>query len=334
MRSRLGIIALALLVLATIACGDDDGTVTLTVYSGRSQDLVDPLFEQFTAETGIELEVRYAGSTDLAATLREEGGNSPADVFFAQDPASLGAVAEAGLFATLPADLLAQVPELFSDAEGRWIGTSGRARVVVYDSTRLSPGDLPDDIFGFTAPEWRGRVGIAPGNGSFLAFVAAMIVMEGEDVTREWLEGLAANEPGRYEKNSPIVAAVDAGEIETGLVNHYYLLRLQAEQGATAAANHFLASGGPGSLVMPAGAGILATSDSTEAAQQFIRFLLSSQAQTYFALETFEYPLAIGFPTVAGLVPIDELGAPTLDLSALAAALDRATDLVAEAGLL
>jgi len=334
MRSRLATVTLAVLVLATAACGGDDDTTTLTVYSGRSQDLVQPLFDRFTEQTGIQLEVRYAGSTDLAATLREEGANSPADVFFAQDPASLGAVAEAGLFATLPAELLAQVPEIFSDDEGRWIGTSGRARVVVYDSTKVDPADLPDDVFGFTAPEWQGRVGIAPTNGSFLAFVAAMIVMEGEDTTRQWLAGLAANDPGRYEKNSPIVAAVDGGEIDTGLVNHYYLLRLQAEEGDTAAANHFLASGGPGSLVMPAGAGILATSDQTAAAEQFVQFLLSSDAQTYFALETFEYPLAIGFPVVAGLPPLDTLGAPSLDLSALAEALDLATDLVAEAGLL
>ena len=161
-----------------------------------------------------------------------------------------------------------------------------------------------------------------------------MIVMEGEDATRTWLEGLAANKPGKYTNNSSIVTAVNSGEIEAGLVNHYYLLRLQAEQGETAAANHFLASGGPGSLVMPAGAGILATTDHQEAAEQFVAFLLSSEAQTFFATETFEYPLAEGFPSVAGLPPLDTIGAPTLDLSALAAALDLATDLVAAAGLL
>jgi iron(III) transport system permease protein len=277
MRTRIATLTLALLVVTTAACSDDD-TVTLTVYSGRSQDLVEPLFDQFTEQTGIQLEVRYAGSTDLAATLREEGANSPADVFFAQDPASLGAVAEAGLFSPLSDDVLSQVPEKFSDDEGRWIGTSGRARVVVFDSTRVSADDLPDDVFGFTDPEWQGRVGIAPGNGSFLAFVAAMIIMEGEETTREWLEGLAANDPGRYEKNTPIVAAVNGGEIETGLVNHYYLLRLQAEEGDTAAANHYLASGGPGSLVMPAGAGILATTDQPNASEQFVRFLVSSEA--------------------------------------------------------
>lgn len=332
MRTRL--ITLALIMsLMTVACGRGESG-TLTVYSGRSEDLVGPLFEQFTATTGIEVEVRYAGSTDLAATLREEGANSPADVFFAQDPASLGAVAEAGLFATLPDSVLASVDARFSDNDGRWVGLSGRARVVVYDSTRIDPGELPSDVTGLTAPKWVGRVGIAPTNGSFLAFVAAMIVMQGEDATRTWLNAMAANSPGKYEKNSPIVAAVNGGEIETGLVNHYYLLRLQNEEGETAAANHFLASGGPGSLVMPSGAGILSTSDDPEAAEELLVFLLGEEAQRYFAVETFEYPLVASMAPVSDLPPLDSLGAPSLDLSALAEALDLATDLVAEAGLL
>ncbi len=329
---RLTLVVAALAMVAA-ACGDDSGT-TLTVYSGRTEDLVGPLFEQFTAETGIDLEVRYAGSTDLAATLREEGNNSPADVFFAQDPASLGAVAESGLLARLPDEIVGMVDPRFSDSDARWVGTSGRARVVVYDRTMVGATDLPDSIDGFTDPMWSGRVGIAPSNGSFLAFVAAMILMDGEEATAAWLDGLAANRPGKYEKNSPIVAAVNAGEIETGLVNHYYLLRLQAERGETNAANHFLADGGPGSLVMPAGAGIMATSDDKASGERLIAFLLSEDAQRYFAEETFEYPLVAGATPAAGLPPLDSLGAPTLDLSALAGALDRATDLVAEAGLL
>ncbi len=321
------------LMLLFAACSNGDST-GLTVYSGRSENLVGPLFERFTEETGIEVAVRYAGSTELAATLREEGSNTPADVFFAQDPASLGAVAESGLFSALAPDILALVDPRFSDPSGRWVGTSGRARVVVYDSTRLSAADLPSSVAGFTSPEWRGRIAIAPTNGSFLAFVAAMLVMEGEAATSSWLKELAANDPGKYAKNSPIVAAVNGGEIEAGLVNHYYLLRLQAEEGETAAANHFLASGGPGSLVMPAGAGVLVTSNQKESAERLIEFLLSTESQEYFARETFEYPLAAGVAPLAGLPPLESLGSPLLDLAALAAALDLATDLVAAAGLL
>jgi len=320
--------------LAAASCSDDDAGGTLTIYSGRNEELVGSLIDRFETETGISVEVRYASSTDLAATLREEGTNSPADVFFAQDPASLGAVAEAGLFRTLPGDLLELVPTRFSDRDGLWVGVSGRSRVVVYDSTRISPSDLPDSVDGFTDPTWQGRIAIAPSNGSFLAFVAAMILERGEDATRDWLEGIAANDPQTFSGNSPIVAAVNDGTVDVGLVNHYYLLGLRAEVGETNAANHFFATAGPGSLVMPAGVGILATTDHRTEAERFVEFLLSPTAQQYFVTETFEYPVIEGVEPDPILPPLASLAQPDIDLSDLAAALDRATDLVAEAGLL
>ncbi len=325
------LLLLVILLLVGTACSGDDPE--LTIYSGRSESLVAPLIEQFEADTGIEVEVRYADSVDLAATLLQEGGGSPADVFFAQDPASLGSVALAGLFSELPAELLARVPGGFSDTAGRWVGTSGRSRAVVYDTRTVDPADLPSDVTGFGGAQWEGRLAVAPTNGSFLAFVAAMIVLDGEAATTDWLESIAANRPGLYPKNSVIVAAVDAGEIEAGLVNHYYLLRLIAEQGDSAAAHHFL-SGGAGALVMPAGAGILDSTDRREDATAFIEFLLDPDSQAYFAGKTFEYPLVAGIDPNPLLPTLAELRPPDLDLSLLAEALDRATDLVAEAGLL
>jgi iron(III) transport system substrate-binding protein len=320
----------SLAVLAAACSGNDD---TLTVYSGRTEALIGPLLDRFTAETGIDVEVRYADSPDLAATLLEEQGNSPADVFVAQDPASLGAVALAGLFDPLPPALAARVPERFSDPAGRWVGFSGRSRVVVYDTRDVDAADLPMDVAGFTDPGWRGRLAVAPANGSFLSFVAAMILLDGEEATRAWLEQIAANEPAIHPRNSVIVAAVDAGEIDAGLVNHYYLLRLRAERGETTAANHFLA-GGPGALVMPSGVGILATAGDSAAAEALVEFLLSDESQAYFATETFEYPLVAGVPPHPALPPLEDLRPPRVDLSQLAETLDRATDLVAEAGLL
>lgn len=325
-------LALMPLLLVIGACSATDAD-TLTIYSGRNKDIVAPLFDQFTAETGIRLEVRYADSVDLAATLREEGANSPADVFFSVDPASLGAVAEAGLLQPLPTDILGLVPARFSDRDGYWVGTSGRGRSVVYDSSRVEPADLPTDLNGFLDPDWQGRLAIAPTNGSFVASIAAMILLDGEDATRTWLNGIAANRPATYPKNSVIVAAVNDGESEVGLVNHYYLLQLQAQQGDTAAAGHFLSSGA-GSLVMPAGAGILASSNHAESAARFIEFLLSESAQRFFVEQTFEYPLVEGIDPHPALPPLADLAPPSLDLSDLASVLDLATDLIAEAGLL
>jgi len=320
--------------LVGTACSGSDGSSTLTIYSGRSEDLVAPLIADFELKTGIDAEVRYADSPTLAATLREEGSNTPADVFFAQDPASLGAVAIDGLFMPLPDEVLSLVAPDFSDDEGLWVGTSGRSRVLVYDSTAFSPTDLPQSVDDLTDPAWRGRFAIAPGNGSFLAFVAAMILERGEDATLEWLEAIAANDPEPFSSNSPIVAAVNDGQIEMGLVNHYYLLRLQDEEGETAAANWFFPTGGPGSLVMPAGVGVIDGTDQEVAALRFVEFLLSEDAQRYFADETFEYPLVESVAPNPALPPLSTLDQPDIDLSALAETIDRATDLVAEAGLL
>lgn len=326
----------ALVVLMT-ACSPEsidspDSPDPMTVYSGRTEDLIGSLVNDFTSETGIEVEVRYGDSTDLASTILLEGDDSPADVFLAQDPASLGLVALDGLFAPLPQDLTSRVPARFSAPDQSWVGISGRARTVVVNMDTLE-APLPESIWDLTDSAYEG-LAIAPTNGSFLAFVAALILEEGEDRTMEWLEAVAANSPSDYPKNSPIVAAVDTGEVSLGLVNHYYLLRLEAEQGSVAASNHFLSAGDAGSLVMPSGAGILNSSDRTEDAEAFIRFMLDATAQEHFASETFEYPLVEGFDADPRLVPLDEIPTPDIDLSRLAEALDRATQLVAEAGLI
>jgi iron(III) transport system substrate-binding protein len=337
-RNRRGVAALTSLILAAMvatACSSgDEGPQTLTVYSGRSEDLVAPLIQQFEDETDIEVSVRYASSTDMAATLREEGANSPADVFFAQDPASLGAIAEAGLFSVLPGDLIAGVPSEFSGGDV-WVAVSLRSRVLVYDTERLSPADLPDTVDGLLDPAWGGgRIGVAPGNASFIAFVSAMILERGEEGALAFLQGLAANDPQIFSGNSPIVAAVNDGTVEVGLVNHYYLLGLRSDVGETRAENHFFTTAGAESLVMPAGAGMLGASQNKEAALRFIEFLLSDTAQEYFVTETFEYPAVADIATPEGVPPIESLAQPGLELSALAGVLDRATQLISEAGLL
>ncbi|MDH3190502.1 MAG: extracellular solute-binding protein [Acidimicrobiia bacterium] len=317
--------------LALGACNSDarNGDGPLIVYSGRSEELVKPLIDQFEESTGIEVEVRYAGSTELAATLLAEGESTDADVFFAQDPASLGSVK--GILIELSPDILDQVDERFADSDGKWIGVSGRVRVFVHDAetTKTLPQSIDDVVEN---PEWVGDLGVAPTNGSFLAFVAAMVLERGEDATLEWLEKLAAAQPTYYEGNSPIVAAVDSGEIGAGLVNHYYLLQQRAEGAGAGAENWFIPAGDVGSLVMPAGAGIIAGTDHPVAAQQFVTFLLSEQAQEYFVSETFEYSLT-GLPANPDLPDIADIQSPDIDLSRLAETLATATRLIAEAGL-
>jgi iron(III) transport system substrate-binding protein len=318
-RKSIFFIMLPLTGLLLTACGNagsaDQGD-RLVLYSGRSESLVGPIVEQYEAVSGIDVQVRWGGTAELTATLLEEGENSPADLFFAQDPGGLGAVT--GLLDVLPEEVLERVDPRFRDPDGRWVGISGRARTVVYNTERLNPGELPPDLWGFTDPAWRGKLGWAPTNGSFQTMVTAMRTMWGEAETRRWLEGILANKPVLYEKNSPLVAAVGAGEVDVGFVNHYYLFRFIQEEGETfAARNYYLEGKGPGNLVMVAGAGVLKTGQNRDEAQKFIDFLLSQVAQQYFATQTFEYPLVEGIVTHRELPPLQDLAAAPVELSQL-----------------
>ena len=262
---------------------------TLTVYSGRSKSLVDPILREFELLTGVPIEIRYASTGEMAATLLEEGDKSPADVFFAQDPGGLGAVKP--LFMTLSSDIYEQSAAWASDPDKKWIGVSGRARVIVYSTDNITEDELPDSIWDFTDPKWKGRIGFPPTNASFHVMVTAMRLDWGEEKTKEWLEGIMANEPTFYAKNTPTVAAAGTGEVDVGFVNHYYLHRFLAEEGeGFAARNYYTPADDGGSLVMAAGAGILASTDAQAEAERLLKFLLGVTAQQYFATTTHEYP--------------------------------------------
>ncbi len=306
---------------------------TLTIYSGRSEELVGPLIERFKAGTGLDVRVNYAGTTDLASTILEEGDASPADVFFAQDAGALGAVAAEGRLAPLPDTTLGLVDARFRSDDGNWVGVSGRARVVIYDTRALSEADLPPTIDAFTDSAWKGRIGWAPTNASFQSFVTAYRVLKGDAAAKTWLEAVQANEPKVYDGNDAVLAAVGAGEVEIGFVNHYYLMRQLIEQPDFPVANHFLAAGDPGALVNVAGAGILTTSKNPSAAQAFIDFLLSTESQEYFASETSEYPLVEGVAAGDALPPLSEIESPDIDLSDLSD-LEGTLRLLQEAGVL
>jgi iron(III) transport system substrate-binding protein len=290
----------------------------LVIYSGRSENLVAPLMERFTQDTGIPVEVRYGGTAELAATILEEGANSPADVFFAQDAGSLGALAQAGRLAVLPEEVLNLVDAKFRSPNGAWVGVSGRARTLVYNTARVQASELPESVFDLTGPQWNALVGWAPTNASFQSFVTAMRKLSGEEATRQWLEAMLANGVQSFDNNAAIVEAVGRGEIAAGLVNHYYLFRFLEEQGEQfPARNHFFPDGGADALINIAGVGILDSSASQAAAQTFTAYLLDSTAQQYFAEETGEYPLVAGVAIGEWLTPIDQLNPPAIDLSDL-----------------
>lgn len=291
----------------------------LVVYSGRSESLVAPLFDAFTEETGINVRVRYGDTAELAATILEEGRNTPADVYWAQDAGALGALAKVGRLRTLDAELLNKVDSRLRSPHGEWLATSGRARVVAYNTDVLSPDDLPDSIWGFTDPKWKGKIGWPPTNGSFQAFVTALRVIEGDARAEAWLRGILANNPKVYRNNTASVDAVSRGEVQVAFVNHYYLYRFLKEHGDGFPARNYYTNADAGSIINVAGVGILDASDSSAAAGRFIEFLLSETAQTHFAAEVNEYPVALGLdiPLHPDLLPLSEVNVPDIDLSDL-----------------
>ncbi len=292
-----GVVAAAALIIApAAACAADQERArdVLTVYSGRSEQLVGPLFTQFTDETGIRVEARYGDSAELAAQLTEEGSGSPAQVFFAQDAGALGAVDQAGLFAPLPEAVAEAVPAAYRAPEGTWTGVTGRVRVIAYNTEKVSAADVPRSVFDLTKPRWKGQVAIAPTNASFQAFVTAMRIADGDEATRGWLEGLVANDVRRYEK-----------EAEIG-------------EGNMRARIAFTEPGDPGSLVNVAGAGILTSAADDPDAARFVEWLLSPATQKWFVANTFEYALIPSVPPAAGLPPLDSLRGPDVAIADLA----------------
>jgi iron(III) transport system substrate-binding protein len=291
---------------------------SIIVYSGRSEQLVSEVIAAYEKASGVDVRVKYADSAQLAATMLEEGGNTPADVFLAQDASTLGFLEGKGVFAALPQAVLDRAPATYRSPTGKWIGVSGRARVLAYNPTKLKPEDLPKTADELTDKKWKGRVGWAPANASFQSFVAAMIQLRGEEATAAWLRAMKKNDPKDYPKNTPAVMAVSTGEVDVALVNHYYLYRLRDEHGADfPAENHYFRSGAADSMVNLSGAAVLAASKKQEAAAAFIAYLLSDEGQKHFITGNHELPVATGAPSPQGMPPIESLAAPTLDLARL-----------------
>jgi iron(III) transport system substrate-binding protein len=341
------IVLLAVIAAGFVAAGcgssESDGgkaapSKELVIYSGREEELVRPLYERFEQQTGIKVQVKYGESPAMAALLEEEGDKTPADVFYAQDAASIGAVAN--MLAKLPSKTLDKVDMKYRSAAGTWVGVTGRVRTLVYNTDLVKKSSLPLSVVDIaTGKEWKGKVGIAPENASFQAFVAAMNLALGEDFTKSFLEALKRNDVRTYPKNGAIVDAVSRGEIEVGLVNHYYLYEKLAADPKAPIANHFFNGGDIGNLVNVSAVGILEGAAHPDAAQKFVEFMLD-EGQTYIVEEASEreYPLVAGIATDSErykeLRPLDQVVMPgNLSLDDLSGELDAAVKLISEAGL-
>jgi iron(III) transport system substrate-binding protein len=332
MPRRTAVLAIALLLLPLTLVGCTRSRDALTIYSGRTQNLIGPLLERFNRETGIPVDVKYGDSAELALLLAEEGDRSPADVFLSQSPGATGFLAGKGLLGQLDQRLLDKVDPRFRNQAGRWVGVSARQRVLVYNSRLVKERELPDSVLDLTDARFAGKVAVAPANGSFQDFVTAMRQLGGDDAAARWLRGMARNRPRTYANNNAIVEAVGRGEVPMGLVNHYYNYRFQQENPSTPSRNHYFHGGDVGALIIPSTVSVLAGGDKGDEAARLIEFLLAPEAQRYFSDQTFEYPLVPGVPAAEGLPPLGSIRSPSYDVDDLGGGLERTVELIRSSG--
>lgn len=330
-RRRVGVLMLALLALSSPACSRQNNA--LTIYSGRTENLVGPLLERFAREKGVPIDVRYGDSADLALLIAEEGERSPADIFFSQSPGAVGFLAGKGLLASPDKTALEKVDPAFRSKGGHWVGVSGRQRVLVYNSKLVAAADLPESVFDLTGAQYAQKVGIAPQNASFQDFITVMSQVKGKQETEKWLGGMAANKSPVYPNNNAIVAAVARGEVPMGLANHYYNYRFLQEDPDAPSRNHIFPPTDLGSLVLASSVSVVAGSNKAEAANKFVNYLLSPKAQKYFVEQTFEYPLANGSKRPPGLPALGAAPAFSYDLDSLGSGLEDTARLIDKSGL-
>ena len=338
-RTIAGIVTIAGVAAALSACGgdagsSDSGSSTLTLYNAQHEDLMKAMVDGFTEKTGIKVEFRNGDDAELANQIVQEGKASPADVFVTENSPSVQVVADAGLFSPLDKDTLAQVPEQYRPSSDEWVGFAARSTVLAYNPDMVHESDLPASMLDLAKPEWKGKVGFAPGGADFQAIVGAVLELRGEEATRTWLQGLADGN-AIYQGNSAVMQAVNEGKIPVGIIYHYYWYKDQAESGENSknVKLHLFGNQDPGAFVSVSGAGVLASSDHQDEAQQLVNYLTSPDGQKRLAGSTaLEYAVGKGAASAKVLPPLDTIEAPEVDPGSLNG--PEVTKLMQDVGLL
>jgi len=333
--SRIAAVLSALaVVLGAMACSSSGGNDELLIYNAQHESLTKEWIDAFTKETGVKVTYRQGGDTELGNQLIAEGDASPADVFLTENSPAMAAVEHAGLFADLDAETINQVPSQYRPASGKWTGVAARTTVFVYNKARLQPDQLPKSMLDLEQPAWKGRWGGAPAKADFQAIVSALLQLKGEQATAQWLAGMKTNAVV-YNDNIATMKAVNAGEVDGGIIYHYYWFRDQAKTKADSGNTelHYFKNQDPGAFVSLSGGGVLKSSKKTQQAQQFLRFITGKAGQEVLEKgDSFEYTVASGVPANPALVPLNDLQAPVVDPSTLDA--QKVSDLMTKGGLL
>ncbi|WP_085725258.1 iron ABC transporter substrate-binding protein [Pseudomonas sp. R37(2017)] len=326
----------ALLTTALLSAGQvyAEDSVGIVVYNAQHEGLTKVWVEGFTQETGIPVTLRNGDDTEMGNQLVQEGAASPADVFLTENSPAMVLVDNAGLFAPVDKATLEQVDSAYRPAHGKWTGIAARSTVFVYNPSKLPEANLPKSIMDLAGPSWKGRWGASPGGADFQAIVAAILEQKGEAATLEWLKGMKANY-ANYRGNSSVLKAVNAGQIDSGVIYHYYSLVDQSKTGENSknTALHYFKHKDPGAFVSISGGGVLASSKHKEQAQAFLKYITGKDGQAVLKNgKSFEYAVGKNAESNPKLVPLQQLDAPTVDASKLDS--KKAVELMTQAGLL
>lgn len=322
-------LAIGLLVAPAMAQGDG-----IVVYNAQHESLAKEWAEGFTRETGIKVTLRNGGDSDFSNQIVAEGAASPADVFLTENSPAMALVEGSGLFAPVDADTLAQVPKEYQPTTGKWVGVAARSTVFAYNKTKLGADQLPKSLLDLADPSWKRRWAASPSGADFQAIVSALLQIKGEAATVDWLKAMKENFTA-YKGNGTVMKAVNAGEIEGGVIYHYYYFGDQAKTGENSGnvELHYFKNQDPGAFVSISGGGVLASSQHPKEAQAFLKWVTGKGGQDVLKTGTsYEYAVGKGAESNPKLVPLADLQAPKVDPATLNSR--KVTDLMTAAGLL
>ncbi|MEV8148473.1 iron ABC transporter substrate-binding protein [Arthrobacter sp. NPDC080073] len=306
----------------------------IVVYNAQHENLTGAWVDAFTKETGIKVTLRNGDDLEMSNQLSEEGKNSPADVFLTENSPAMVRIASAGLLAPVDPATLSQVPAQYRPSTGDWTGIAARSTVLAYNKTKLGADQLPKSLMDLADPSWKGRIGASTGGADFQAIVSAMLALKGEDATQKWLEAAKTNFKS-YKDDTPVLAAVNAGEVEAGVLYHYYSFVDQAQTGENSknVDLHYFKNQDPGAFVSVSGGAVLASSKKQAQAQQFLKFITGKAGQQVLQNgDSFEYTVGSDVPANSKLVPLKDLQAPSVDPAKLNS--EKVTELMTKVGLL
>lgn len=334
MKSVLSTLAVVLALAAFAAAPATAQEKEIIVYNAQHKSLAEEWAKAFTEETGIKVTLRNGGDSEFSNQIVAEGAASPADVFLTENSPAMTLVEQAGLFAPVNADTLALVPKEYQPSSGKWVGIAARSTVFAYDKTKLNADQLPKSLLDLADASWKGRWGASPSGADFQAIVSALLQLKGEEATAAWLKAMKENfKP--FKGNGTVMKAVNAGEIEGGVIYHYYWFGDQAKTGENSknVELHYFKNEDPGAFVSVSGGGVLASSKHPEEAQAFLKWIAGKGGQAVLRDGTsFEYTVSTGEAANAKLVPLADLQAPKIDPATLNS--KKVTDLMTAAGLL